>query len=168
MQLKHFENLANLERGIIKQQFVNAVKKPIPPTLPFGPKIPLKEKRLRGKQKPKEKKLGSPNKPMAVTVTAQTGNYKEDPPNPTRKFPGYDHHLSLGMGPFPGSKKYPKLPTEAEIRDRKGVMAAMVAQDGLTPAKGGALGLFNEQGAMLPPSGKPLYRPRLKTKSRVM
>ena len=53
MSLKHFEHLANLERNIIKQQFVNAAKKPVPPTLPFGPKIPLKEKRLKGKQKPK-------------------------------------------------------------------------------------------------------------------
>ena len=87
MQLKHFEHLANLERNIIKQQYVNAAKKPVPPTFPFGPKIG-KDKRLKGKQKPKEKKLGSPNQPKAVTVTAQTGNYKEDPPNPTRKFPG--------------------------------------------------------------------------------
>ena len=39
---------------------------------------------------------------------------------------------------------------------------------GRCEAQGGALGLMNEQGAMLGTSGKPLYRPRLKTKSRVM
>ena len=166
MQLKHFEHLANLERSIIKEQFVRAANRSHP-TMPFGPKIG-KEKRLKGKQKPKEKRLGSPNQPRVVTLTAQTGNYKEDPPNMTRKFPGYDHHLSLGLGPFPGSKSYPKHPTEAEIRDQRGTLAAMAANDGLTPVQGGALGLMNEHAAMLRPSGKPLYRPRLKTKTRVM
>ena len=61
-----------------------------------------------------------------------------------------------------------KLPTEQEIREQKGKTAALVANDGLTPAQGGALGLMNEQGAMLGTAGKPLRRPRLKTKTQVM
>ena len=65
------------------------------------------------------------------------------------------------------TRQYPRV-TEKQIREQKGKTAALVANDGLTPAQGGALGLMNEQAAMLPPSGKPLYRPRLKTKSRVM
>ena len=36
MQLKHFENLANLERSIIKQQFVKAAKAPV--TMSYGAK----------------------------------------------------------------------------------------------------------------------------------
>ena len=66
------------------------------------------------------------------------------------------------------TRKYPKNPTEKEIREQKGKTAALVANDGLTPAQGGALGLMNEQAAMVRPSGKPLYRPRLKTKTQVM
>ena len=70
--------------------------------------------------------------------------------------------------PYTAGRKYPKNPTEQQIREQKGKTAALVANDGLTPAQGGALGLMNEQGAMQGTSGKPLYRPRLKTKSRVM
>ena len=66
------------------------------------------------------------------------------------------------------TKQYPKNPTEKQIREQKGKTAALVANDGLTPAQGGALGLMSEQGAMLGTSGKPLYRPRLKTKTQVM
>ena len=138
MQLKHFEHLANLERSIIKQQFVNAAKKPAPPSLPFGPP----RKRIQGKQR-KE------NTPQVATVTALTGDVKV-------------------KNPYTAGRKYPNNPTEKQIREQKGKTAALVANDGLTPAQGGALGLMNEQGAMLGTSGKPLYRPRLKTKSRVM
>ena len=61
-----------------------------------------------------------------------------------------------------------KLPTEKQIREQKGKTAALVANDGLTPGQGGALGLMNEQGAMLGTAGKPLRRPRPKTKTQVM
>ena len=138
MHLKHFEHLANLERNIIKQQFVNAAKKP--PALPFGPP----KKSIKGKQR-KE------NTPQVATVTALTGDVKVQNP------------YTAGR-----TKQYPKNPTEKEIREQKGKTAALVANDGLTPAQGGALGLMNEQGAMLGTSGKPLYRPRLKTKTQVM
>ena len=140
MQLKHFEHLANLERNIIKQQFVNAAKKPAPPSLPFGPP----KKRIKGKQR-KE------NTPQVASITSLTGDVKIKNP------------YTAGR-----TKQYPKNPTESQIREQKGKTAALVANDGLTPAQGGALGLMNEQGAMLGTSGKPLYRPRLKTKSRVM
>ena len=52
-----------------------------------------------------------------------------------------------------------KLPTEQEIREQKGKTAALVANDGLTPEQGGALGLRNMQGAL---------RRRPKTKPQVM
>ena len=91
------------------------------------------------------------NVPQVASITSLTGDVKIKNP------------YTAGR-----TKQYPKNPTEKEIREQKGKTAALVANDGLTPAQGGALGLMNEQGAMLPPSGKPLYRPRLKTKSRVM
>ena len=91
------------------------------------------------------------NVPQVASITSLTGDVKIKNP------------YTAGR-----TKQYPKHPTEKEIREQKGKTAALVANDGLTPAQGGALGLMNEQGAMLPPSGKPLYRPRLKTKSRVM
>ena len=51
MQPRHFENLANLERQVIKQQFQKVVN---PPTLPFGPE-PLRDKaRLAKKGKPRK------------------------------------------------------------------------------------------------------------------
>ena len=164
MQLKHFEHLANLERSIVKEQFQQAVKNA--PNLPFGPRMP--KYRLKGKQAPREQKLGKANVPQVAKVTAQTGNWKEDHPNPTRKFPGYEiNHISLGLGKFPGSRTYPKQPTEAEIRDRKGHLAALAANDGLTPGQGGALGLRDDHAAAWRPTGKPLYRPRLRTKTQV-
>ncbi len=46
MQPRHFENLANLERQVIKQQFQKVVN---PPTLPFGPE-PLRDKARLGKK----------------------------------------------------------------------------------------------------------------------
>ena len=160
MQLKHWENLANLDRAIVKEQFQKVVN---PPTLPFGPSLP--QKRLKGKQRPREVRIGKPGIPQVARVTAQTGNWREDPPSPTRKFPGYEiNHISLAMGPFPGSKSYPKHPTEAEIRDRKGDLAAMAANDGLTPADGGALGLRDEHAA----AWRMPVRRRLKTKTRVI
>ena len=139
MSLKHFEHLANLERNIIKQQFLNAAKQPAPP-LPFGPP----RKRIQGKQR-------KDNTPQVASITSLTGDVKIKNP------------YTAGR-----TKQYPKNPTEKQIRDQKRKTAALVANDGLTPAQGGALGLMNEQGAMLGTSGKPLYRPRLKTKSRVM
>ena len=127
MQLKHFENLANLERSIIKQQFVKAAKAPV--TMSYG------AKKMKG------------NAPQVASITALTGDVKI-------------------KNPYTAGR--PKNPTEKQIRDQKGKTAALVANDGLTPAQGGALGLMNEQGAMLGTSGKPLYRPRLKTKTQVM
>ena len=91
------------------------------------------------------------NVPQVASITSLTGDVKIKNP------------YTAGR-----TKQYPKNPTEKQIREQKGKTAALVANDGLTPAQGGALGLMNEQAAMLPPSGKPLYRPRLKTKSRVM
>ena len=91
------------------------------------------------------------NVPQVASITSLTGDVKIKNP------------YTAGR-----TKQYPKNPTEKQIREQKGKTAALVANDGLTPAQGGALGLMNEQGAMLPPSVKPLYRPRLKTKSRVM
>ena len=65
MQPRHFENLANLERQVIKQQFQKVVN---PPTLPFGPE-PLRDKtRKVGKQRPKEKKLGPDGKPQVAAI----------------------------------------------------------------------------------------------------
>ena len=91
------------------------------------------------------------NVPQVANITAVTGDVKIKNP------------YTAGR-----TKQYPNNPTEKQIREQKGKTAALVANDGLTPAQGGALGLMNEQGAMLGTSGKPLYRPRLKTKSRVM
>ena len=147
MQLKHFEHLANLERSIVKEQFQKAVKAPV---LPFGPKIG-EQKRVAGKQKPKEKKLGKDNAPQAARITAVTGDVKNPNPYTTGK-----------------TRQYPKNPTEKQIREQKGKTAALVANDALTPGQGGALGLMNEQAAMYGRSGKPLYRPRLKSKTQVM
>ena len=65
------------------------------------------------------------------------------------------------------TRQYPRV-TEKQIREQKGKTAALVANDGLTPAQGGALSLMNEQGALYGTSGKPLYRPRLKTKTQLM
>ena len=62
MQLKDWENLANLERQVIKQQFQKVVK---PPTMPFGPV----RKRIVGKQK-------KGNTPAVVPITAVTGDKK--------------------------------------------------------------------------------------------
>ena len=90
------------------------------------------------------------NVPQVAKITAVTGDVKIKNP------------YTAGR-----TRQYPN-PTEKQIREQKGKTAALVANDGLTPAQGGALGLMNEQGAMLGPSGKPLYRPRLKAKSRVM
>ena len=131
MQLKHFEHLANLERSIIKQQFVRAAKQS-QAARNYG------DKRAKG------------NVPQVATILSVSGDQKL--PNPYTT----------------GKTRYPKNPTEKEIREQKGKTAALVANDGLTPAQGGALPLMNEQAAMVRPSGKPLYRPRLKTKTQVM
>ena len=133
MQLKHFENLANLERSIIKQQFQKAAKAPV--TVSYG------GKRLKG------------NVPQVAKITAVTGDVKIKNP------------YTAGR-----TRQYPN-PTEKQIREQKGKTAALVANDGLTPAQGGALGLMNEHGAMYkPPEKQHKYRPypKLKTKSRVM
>ena len=132
MQLKHFEHLANLERSIIKQQFLRAAKQSEVPR-PYG------KKRLKG------------NVPQVATILALTGD--QNLPNP----------YTAGK-----TRTCPKNPTEKEIREQKAKTAALVANDGLTPAQGGALPLMNEQAAMVRQSGKPLYRPRLKTKTQVM
>ena len=66
-----------------------------------------------------------------------------------------------------GNGRY-KLPPEKQIRDQKGKTAALVANDGLTPAQGGAQGMFNEHAALYGQSGKPVYRPRMNTKTQVL
>ena len=131
MQLKHFEHLANLERSIIKQQFVRAAKAPT--------------------VMPREAKKFKANVPQVASITSLAGDQKLQNPYTAGK-----------------TRQYPKNPTEKQIREQKGKTAALVANDGLTPAQGGAQGLMNEQAAMVRPSGKPLYRPRLKTKTQVM
>ena len=145
MQPKDFEQLANLERSIVKEQFQRAVKVP---TLPFGPKIG--EKRLVGKQKPTEKKVGKSNVPQVAALNAVTGDLKIPNPYKRKRIVGKKNH------------------TEQKIRATQGKTAALVANDGLTPGQGGPLGLMNEHGAMWQPSGKPLYRPRRRTKTQVM
>ena len=60
MQLKDWENLANLERQVIKQQFQKVVK---PPPMPFGPV----KKRIVGKQG---------NRPAVVPIATVTGDKK--------------------------------------------------------------------------------------------
>ena len=130
MQLKHFEHLANLERSIIKQQFLRAAKQSEVPR-PYG------KKRLKG------------NVPQVATILALTGD--QNLPNP----------YTAGK-----TRTCPKNPTEKEIREQKAKTAALVANDGLTPAQGGAQGLMDERAAMR--GRKPLYRPRARTKTQVM
>ena len=129
MQPRHFENLANLERQVIKQQFQKVVN---PPTLPFGPE-PLRDKaRLGKKGKPKEKKLGPDGKPQVAAISTVTG----------------DRKLAF---PFTAGKTrvYPRQ-SEADIREQRGKSAALAANDGLTPAAGGPQGMVNELGQMRP------------------
>ena len=126
MQLKHFEHLANLERSIIKEQFVRAAKQSEVPR-PYG------KKRLKG------------NVPQVATILSLTGDQKLQNPYTA------------------GRTRQYRNPTEQEIREQKGKTAALVANDGLTPAQGGALSLFNEQGAL-----KPLHRPQSRTKTQDM
>ena len=116
MQPRHFENLANLERQVIKQQFQKVVN---PPTLPFGP-APLRDPaRKGGKQRPKERKLGPDGKSQVVALATVTG----------------DRKLAF---PYTGGKTrvYPRQ-SEADIREMRGKSAALAANDGLTPAAGG-------------------------------
>ena len=86
MQLKQWENLANLERSIIKEQFNKVAKQPDRATAI----------RLIGRQRA-ERKIGKDNKPQVASITAVTGDVKI--PNPYRK-------RMVGKG------KYKKLPTE--------------------------------------------------------
>ena len=129
MQPRHFENLANLERQVIKQQFQKVVN---PPTLPFGPE-PLRDKtRKVGKQRPKEKKLGPDGKSQPVALATVTGDRKLAFPYTAGK-----------------TRVYPRQ-SEADIREMRGKSAALAANDGLTPAGGGPQGMVNELGQMRP------------------
>ena len=129
MQLKHFENLANLERQVIKQQFQKVVN---PPTLPFGP-APLRDKKRKaGKGKPKEQKLGPDGKSQRVALATVTGDRK-------LAFPYTDGKTRV----------YPRQ-SEADIREQRGKSAALAANDGLTPAGGGPQGMTNELAALRP------------------
>ena len=129
MQPRHFENLANLERQVIKQQFQKVVN---PPTLPFGPE-PLRDKtRKVGKQKPKEKKLGPDGKSQPVALATVTGDRKLAFPYTAGK-----------------TRVYPRQ-TEADIREMQGKSAALAANDGLTPAGGGPQGMVNELAKLRP------------------
>ena len=129
MQPRHFENLANLERQVIKQQFQKVVN---PPTLPFGPE-PLRDKtRKVGKQRPKEKKLGPDGKPQVAALATVTG----------------DRNLAF---PYTAgtTRVYPRQ-SEADIREMRGKAAALAANDGLTPAAGGPQGMVDELGQLRP------------------
>ena len=107
MQLKHFENLANLERQVIKEQFHKAYQRPdLPPRAQFRPKK---------------------NAPITRPITALTG----------------DRNLAFPYTSL-ASRVYPR-PTEAQIREQRGKTAALVANDGLTPAQGGGFELVNQQ-----------------------
>ena len=129
MQPRHFENLANLERQVIKQQFQKVVN---PPTLPFGPE-PLRDKaRMAKKGKPKEKKLGPDGKPQVMALATVTGDRKLAFPYTAGK-----------------TRVYPRQ-SEADIRDQRGKTAALVANDGLTPAAGGPQGMVNELAKLRP------------------
>ena len=129
MQPRHFENLANLERQVIKQQFQKVVN---PPTLPFGPE-PLRDKtRKVGEQKPKEQKLGPDGKPQRVALATVTGDRK-------LAFPYTDEKTRV----------YPRQ-SEADTREQRGKLAALAANDGLTPAGGGLQGMMNEMAALRP------------------
>ena len=130
MQLKHFEHLANLERNIIKQQFVRAAKQ-------------SHAVRNHGDKRPKG------NVPQVAAITSLSGDQKL--PNP----------YTAGK-----TRKYPKNPSEKEIREQKAKTAALVANDGLTPAEGGKQGLMDERVALR--GRKPLNRPRPRFKLHVM
>ena len=141
MQPRHFENLANLERQVIKQQFQKVVN---PPKLPFGP-APLQDKtRKGGKQKPREKKLGPDGKSQPVALATVTGDRKLAFPYTAGK-----------------SRVYPRQ-SEADIRDQRCKSAALAANDGLTPAGGGPQGMTTELAALRPMP----KRLRMTTKTR--
>ena len=129
MQPRHFENLANLERQVIKQQFQKVVN---PPTLPFGPEPLRGKKRKVGKQRPKEMKLGPDGKPQVAALATVTGDCKLAFPYTAGK-----------------TRVYPRQ-SEADIREQRGKSAALAANDGLTPAAGGPQGMVNELGQMRP------------------
>ena len=112
MQPRHFENLANLERQVIKQQFHKAYQRPPRPQ--------------REQFRPKK------NAPITRPITALTG----------------DRNLAFPYTSL-ASRVYPR-PTEAQIREQRGKTAALVANDGLTPAQGGGTALLNELGALRP------------------
>ena len=127
MQPRHFENLANLERQVNKQQFQKVVN---PPTLPFGPE--RNKTRKVGKQRPKEKKLAPDGKPQVMALATVTGDRKLAFPYTAGK-----------------SRVYPRQ-SEADIREQRGKSAALAANDGLTPAAGGPQGMVNELGQLRP------------------
>ena len=114
MQLKHWENLANLERSIIKEQFQKVAKQP--PDTPAA----VRQVRRVGKQRA-GKKIGMPNEPQVASITAVTGDVKITNP--------YTKRLVGKQGRY-------KRPTENDLREQKEKTAALVANDGLTPAQG--------------------------------
>ena len=116
MQPRHFENLANLERQVIKQQFQKVVN---PPTLPFGPE-PLRDKtRKVGKQRPKEKKLAPDGKSQPVALATVTGDRKLAFPYTAGK-----------------SRVYPRQ-SEADIREQRATAEALAVNEARTSALGG-------------------------------
>ena len=116
--LKNFDNLANLERQVIKQQFQKVVKVP---TMPFG----VPKKRIVGKQK-------GGNTPAVYPIAAVTGD---------KRLP-FQYTVKK-----PGTRVY-KRQTEADIREQRGKTAAMAANDGLVPSQGGGTPLVNELSQM--------------------
>ena len=141
-QLKDWDNLANLERQVIKQQFQKVVKYP---PLPFG--VTPRGKRLVGKQAPREQKFAPGNVPQVAKLNAPTGD-------PSLAFP-----YTAGK-----TRVYPRQ-SEADMRAARENVAAKVANFGLVPtAGGGDRPMFNEMAAMrqMP------KRKRLRKKTRVM
>ena len=90
MQLKHFENLANLERSIIKQQFVKAASAARGNSVAKAP-VPMSYggKKIKG------------NTPQVASITALTGDVKI-------------------KNPYTTGRKYPKIPPKNRYANRRG------------------------------------------------
>ena len=141
-QLRDLDNLANLERQVIKHQFQKVVKHH---TLPFG--VTPRGKRLVGKQAPREQKFAPGNVPQVARLSAPTGD------------------RSLAFPYTAGNTRVYPRQSEADMRAQREKTSAMVANFGLVPtAGGGDRPMLNELGALRQmPKQK-----RLRKKTRVM
>ena len=113
-QLKDWDNLANLERQVIKHQFQKVVKYP---PLPFG--VTPQGKRLVGKQTQREQKIAPGGVPQFARLTAPTGDRSLAFPYTSQQ-----------------TRVYPRQ-SEADMRAQREKTSAMVANFGLTPSGGG-------------------------------